>query len=296
MAKRRATAKARRRPRAPACAFEELPVAATVTDAEGRILSLNREARRLGGARSRADGAMTCRAYWGCKLAESACPMKRALATGRPVRHALVRAERDGRPVTFVERVSPLRLPGGGRGAALVTGPATAYFRRMNRLRRQAHLDALTTLLNRRRFDDLVSHALAGERRRGARGAFLMWDVDGLKAVNDRRGHAAGDRLLRRLGLLLAANTRRGDIVGRVGGDEFAAYCPDASPRQARELARRIRLAMDADNAANPRAPRLSAQCGLAISRPGRRADLRAEADARLRERKRRLHVGRPRA
>ncbi len=214
------------------------------------------------------------------------------MSSGRVIRHALVHADGPAGPVTLIERVSPMPSRRGERGAVLVTGPATAYFRRIRRLRREAHLDPLTSLLNRRRFDSLMRRALAGERRRD-HGAFLMLDVDDLKRVNDERGHAAGDRLLRRLGLILGANTRRGDIVGRVGGDEFAAYCPDTRPAQARELVRRLQRAMAAENAANPSWPRLSAQFGVAFSRPGANNRLREEADARLRERKRRIHAGR---
>ncbi|MDX6767971.1 MAG: diguanylate cyclase [Elusimicrobiota bacterium] len=292
MKRGRARAPARRPGRAPECAFEHLPVAATVTTARGRIRAVNLEARRLAGPWPVPGGARTCREYWGCRVAEKDCPLRRSVATGRVIRHALVHAVGSRGEETLVERVAPLPLPGGARGAVLVTGPATAFFRRIRRLRREAHLDPLTGLLNRRRFDALCARALAGQRRRD-RGAFLMLDVDDLKAVNDSRGHAAGDRLLKRLGLILSANTRRGDIVGRVGGDEFAAFCPDTSPSQARELVRRLQRAMAADNAADPSRPRLSAQFGVAMSRPGNTSRLRALADARLRENKRRLHRGR---
>lgn len=292
MVKRGGAAKPRVRRGTRARAFEGLPVAATVTDGRGRIVAVNREARRLAGPLPRAGEVLTCREYWGCHLPSAHCPLRRAVRTGRTVRHALVRAVGAHGPITLVERVSPLRLPGGGRGAVLVTGPATSFFRRIRRLRDAAHLDALTTLLNRRRFDELTRRALFEDRRRG-RGAFVMADVDGLKKVNDRFGHAAGDRHLRRLGRILSAGMRHGDVVGRVGGDEFAAYCPDTSPAQARELVRRLRRAIAADNTVNPRLPPLSASFGLAFSRPGRNEDLRERADASLRAQKLRVHAGR---
>lgn len=268
---------------AEASAFEALPVAAIVTDARGTILAANREARRLCGRRPRAGEA--CRAYWGCRLRPSRCPLKRAMDSGQLVRRAVVRGVGPRGPRVAIERVAPLRLPCGRRGATITMGTATAFLRRLKRLRLEAGTDPLTGVLSRRRFDALVARILRRERRRPS--AFLMIDVDGLKAVNDRLGHAAGDRLLRRLGHVLREGTRRADVVGRVGGDEFAVYCPATTRSRAQALVRRLRRVIVEDNAAFAREPVLSVQFGLACAGCGRGAALRERADAQLCRRKR---------
>jgi diguanylate cyclase (GGDEF)-like protein len=162
----------------------------------------------------------------------------------------------------------------------IITGPATAFLNRLRRLRRRASVDALTAVLNRGSFDEHADRLSPADRRRPR--AFIMADVDGLKAVNDRFGHAAGDRVLQRLGQVLLAHTRRADVVGRVGGDEFAILCPGADRAHARALVRRLHGALRADNALHPDEPRLSAQFGLAWSAAGRPSVLRRRADRQL--------------
>ncbi|MGH9028352.1 MAG: diguanylate cyclase, partial [Acidimicrobiales bacterium] len=102
-------------------------------------------------------------------------------------------------------------------------------------LREQATTDSMTGLLNRRGFDGFVAN------RPGRRPyALLALDVDGLKPVNDSSGHAAGDALLVNVARQASATLRRGDVLARVGGDEFVAYLFDAGEVDARIVAERI--------------------------------------------------------
>ena len=121
-----------------------------------------------------------------------------------------------------------------------------------------ANVDALTGLGNRRAW----VHALRQECQRAARGmaglAVLVLDVDGLKAVNDARGHAAGDELISRTAAVLRHASRTTDSVCRLGGDEFGIAAPGTDADQARRLADRVR-ALLADQG-------VPASVGLAVS------------------------------
>ena len=110
-------------------------------------------------------------------------------------------------------------------------------------LEQLALTDALTGLATRR-------HFLAGaerEVRRARRGhalSLLMLDVDHFKAINDRHGHAAGDRVLVELGRTLRATMREVDLAGRLGGEEFAVLLPDTDEAAAVAVAERLREAL----------------------------------------------------
>lgn len=86
--------------------------------------------------------------------------------------------------------------------------------------------DGLTGLLNRTAAMDLVERELARARRDGSTLLALYVDLDGLKALNDTQGHAAGDEAIRRTADALAATTRDADVVARLGGDEFLVVGP----------------------------------------------------------------------
>lgn len=89
-------------------------------------------------------------------------------------------------------------------------------------LREAAMHDALTGLLNRRAFSDVVRDAMVDALRWGERIAVLYLDVDRFKTVNDTLGHAAGDRVLVETAARLVTELRPGDACGRIGGDEYA--------------------------------------------------------------------------
>ncbi len=81
--------------------------------------------------------------------------------------------------------------------------------------------DALTALPNRTMFDDRFTHALAQAQRYNRQLALLFIDLDGFKVVNDRYGHGVGDVLLKEIAGRLRSRLREGDVIGRIGGDEF---------------------------------------------------------------------------
>lgn len=112
-------------------------------------------------------------------------------------------------------------------GVRIAIGREVTELRRAEReLERQASHDALTGLPNRHRLEQALQGAVDHATRTGDGLALLYIDLDGFKAVNDRGGHVAGDRLLREVAYRLQQGVRQGDFVARVGGDEFVALLP----------------------------------------------------------------------
>ncbi len=179
--------------------------------------------------------------------------------------------------------------------AALVLAVAAAVIWRMSRLNRElkrlSRTDALTGLVNRKAIDARLE-AEVGRALRLKRGlAVLMMDIDHFKAVNDDFGHPAGDRVLATFGRLISDGVRRGDLAGRLGGEEFVVICPDTGPDEAMGAAERIRKAVETADFGLGRPVTVSA--GVAVLRPGDRApDLLGRADAALYDAK---HGGRNR-
>ncbi len=103
---------------------------------------------------------------------------------------------------------------------------------------RTAEIDSLTEVANRRAFDSVVESMRVSLDERPV--AVLIIDVDDFKRVNDTRGHAAGDSVLRLVAGVLAAEVRSGDIVARLGGDEFGVLLPGAGPSAAYLVADRM--------------------------------------------------------
>ena len=117
------------------------------------------------------------------------------------------------------------------------------------RLEGLAHTDALTGVLNRRRFTDLAADELSRARRHGTPVALLMIDLDHFKAVNDCLGHAGGDAVLRSFAATTERVMRQGDVFGRVGGEEFAALLPQTGSDGAMVVAERLRQRIHAEPA-----------------------------------------------
>jgi diguanylate cyclase (GGDEF)-like protein len=107
-------------------------------------------------------------------------------------------------------------------------------------LRQLSTSDPLSGLGNRAAWEAAVSMASAHQRADGSGYMVLSLDLDGLKIVNDRYGHAVGDTLLRGAANLLRASTRAEDVVARTGGDEFLMLLP-GDERTAERVVRRIR-------------------------------------------------------
>ncbi len=148
-------------------------------------------------------------------------------------------------------KVRALAAPDGQvTGAIICLTDVTDAVRMREELHRQATYDALTGCRSRAATLATLDESLAlPATNRGV--AVVFVDLNEFKQVNDRHGHAAGDRLLTHVGSLLRAALRDGDVVGRFGGDEFVAVCRDvAGQPQARRIAETLATAVAADTAA----------------------------------------------
>ncbi len=136
-----------------------------------------------------------------------------------------------------------------GRHAAFAIQNARLYAETRHLYRKMRVLsvtDGLTGLHNQRYLTEEAPRLLAEARASGQPLSVLMIDTDCLKSVNDQFGHALGDEFLRELSAVLRREVRSGDIVVRYAGDEFIALLVDAPSEAARQVAERIRLAVQA--------------------------------------------------
>lgn len=111
---------------------------------------------------------------------------------------------------------------------------------RIGTLKHQARVDPLTGLLNRHGLQERLEEAIERRRRHGERFTLVMGDVDRFKAVNDRLGHPAGDRLLQLVGDVLGRIVRGVDVAARTGGDEFTLLLADAGRDAAAKIEQRL--------------------------------------------------------
>lgn len=112
--------------------------------------------------------------------------------------------------------------------------------KRIQYLERVADEDAMLPIANRRAFVRELTRIISFSERYGSPGSVLYFDLNGMKQINDRHGHAAGDAALRHFAQLLVDNVRDCDVVGRLGGDEFGVILAQADVAQAQEKAAQL--------------------------------------------------------
>lgn len=141
---------------------------------------------------------------------------------------------------------------------ALLTGLAS-FHHKLSDLRRENTTDTLTGLLNRRGMDEAL--ALLGTE--GTPVAIVAIDIDHFKRINDRYGHAAGDQALQALAGVMREGSRSGDVLARLGGEEFIMLLPGASMAAAIAIAQRLRARL-ASPAATPLPAPITISVGVA--------------------------------
>lgn len=141
-------------------------------------------------------------------------------------------------------------------------------------LRRLAESDSLTGVFNHRAFIGFLGKAIGVEARLNRCPPVLLIDLDHFKQVNDTWGHQTGDEVLRHFVAVASACLRQGDVLGRLGGEEFAVFLPLASEAEATQVAERLRAQIAAQPLQTARGPvALSVSIGVAQGRPGESAE-----------------------
>jgi len=183
-----------------------------------------------------------------------------------------------------VRRWQRLAILLGALLVAVLVWLALRQWRKSRALRTLAMTDPLTGVASRRAIEAALDRALALAASSGSPLSILMLDLDHFKSVNDRHGHAAGDRVLREAAEVWKHHLREHDRLGRIGGEEFLILCPDSSRNKAQLVATRLLEATRA-HALSGIAPALSltVSIGIAQMEPGdTRETLMARADAAL--------------
>jgi diguanylate cyclase (GGDEF)-like protein len=152
--------------------------------------------------------------------------------------------------------------------------------RRLALSRAEARLDALTGLPNRRAFEERLDDLVTELNGRAGAVAAVIVDIDDFKRVNDTAGHAAGDEMLRRVGLVLRRTVRADEEVFRIGGEEFAIVV-DGGRDAGLRVAERVRLALHGDRRGQP-LPTISAGVAALPDDASTKDELLRRADAAL--------------
>ena len=198
--------------------------------------------------------------------------MSELAMSGKSWRGELLNRSKDGTLHWQDVSVSPVSDAGGEITHFVAVGDEITERKKMEEeLRHLATIDPLTGLLNRRSFFALSEQEISRLRRQAGGLCVAMLDVDHFKSINDVYGHQAGDEVLRALAKTCAGCMRDQDILGRLGGEEFACILPETSLDQAMLAAERLRIAISAKpyTLADDRAISVTVSIGVAVLQEG---------------------------
>jgi diguanylate cyclase (GGDEF)-like protein len=176
-------------------------------------------------------------------VATAASPSRSSPATSARPKSPAEKPVRTSTVQRFVERVPTELLAALGLACLIAAAMSLVWLRERSRVRaatRQAQVDPLTGIPNRLAFENRLGHEFKRARRYDRPLGMLMLDLDGLKQVNDTKGHDAGDQLIRSAAELISGDTRESDLAARLAGDEFVVLCPESPGEGLRQLSTKL--------------------------------------------------------
>ena len=226
------------------------------TDTERRITYWNKAAERLTGytreevlGRSCRDNLLMHVDEHGRQLCLAGCPLSQAMEERRPREQEVFLRTKEGHRLPVLVKAAPIIGAGGEvTGAVEIFSSNSARIQILERLaemERDALIDTLTGIPNRRHMEMHLRSRLEEFRRHGWIFGILFIDVDQFKSINDRYGHGIGDKVLRMVGQTLNASSRYFDHVGRWGGEEFMAVIVNVTADRLAEIAERFRVLVE---------------------------------------------------
>ncbi len=166
----------------------------------------------------------------------------------------------------YWEVKSPILHNGTIGGLVCIATDITRHKELERKLEEQAHTDSLTQLPNRSYFFEMARKEFARSKRHNKPLSIAMIDLDRFKSINDTYGHEMGDSVLRAVAAVCRKTLRESDLIGRIGGEEFAVLWPETNAAQVRDAAERLRKAIDESTVPMDRGPPVHFTASLGIA------------------------------